>query len=924
MRFIYNRAEYSGGDRKMKLTGTQMSQVLRVFWMILLINAIVTGVMDAWANQENTGSAATSSLPAGDELIEALEPDVLPELQQFIEAVYPPDALRAGLEGSVMLELLVNTSGQVDSVFVVTSLEPGMDRAAAEAASQFVFSPAIANGEPVPVYLQFAYSFSIREQARQIEEYVNFKGRLKERGTRIEIAEAMVVATFPAVVNDTTVSVPWPVYLERLGTFQGQFLESDNLVTFTDSLGQFEFRSLPAGLFKLSFPNAGYEPYEKTIDLEYNEQLSSSFILERSNYDEFELFVYGKAEEKEVTRQKLTLTEIERLPGFGGDAIKAVQALPGVARVSFGSGAIIVRGSGEEDTRYFIDGIDIPLLFHFGGLKSTYHSQGLSSIDLYPGGFNTRYGDCVGGVIEIKGKLGERTRWKKSIDLNLLDSSFRVEGPVNDKLTLSMNGRRSYIGTVLDQVTKAVDIDMTVVPYYWDIVTRADYQLNKNENMFLTFFTVKDKMTIVADETEGSTEVSQANDAISMSLFFYRLIFGYDRNFGENIKNELRLALGYDKHSGNTFGEFAFKWDMTTYTVRDELSIKYDEHVAANLGVDMVIAPVDYDVNALGAGHSQQKQTFTANGVYANFELRPSDKLLLIPGVRYDYYKELSEGAMSYRVSSRFKLTDKHTLTAAAGTYNQTPVPRGQSIDPVFGNPDLPPTKANHLTIGDEWQITDMSRIKIEGYYNTQKNIPMQTDSLDLNFLPDMKARMYGLELMLRREQGKRFFGWLSYSISRSERKSPWAPNSSITEWDPDKWVLSGLDQTHHFEAVGSWNIGRNWAVGSRLRYVTGNPDTPLLGYSGSRYEFNADTGEYVELLGEFRSDRMGSFFQADFRIDKKYVFDSWILSVYLDVQNANYSFYNSPEFYLYSFDGSERKEYGGIILPTIGFRAEF
>ena len=114
--------------------------------------------------------------------------------------------------------------------------------------------------------------------------------------------------------------------------------------------------------------------------------------------------VYGKAEDKEVTRQRLELVEVEKIPGLGGDALRVVQTMPGVARPTFMWGDVIVRGSSADDTRFYLDGVDIPLLFHFGGLKSTYNSHALSSIDLYPGGFNTRYGGCVGGVIEIKGR----------------------------------------------------------------------------------------------------------------------------------------------------------------------------------------------------------------------------------------------------------------------------------------------------------------------------------------------------------------------------------------------------------------------------------------------------------------------------------------------------------------------------------------
>jgi len=859
--------------------------------------------------------------------VETLEPEVEPQLVTFVDAEYPPQALLAGHEGSVILELLVSSSGAVDSATVYQSLEPSLDAAAIEAALQFIFSPAQVEGEAVPVYLLFEYTFSIAEQTRQITEYVNFSGVLKEKGTRDWIEYATVVVNFPFTLTDTTLTVPWSAYLERIGGFPGQYLEEGSLVALTDSLGHFEFKSLPAGRFSVSFPNAGYESVVEYERLGYAEHLQSTYFLPRANYDEYEIVVYGKAEQKEVTRQRLSVTEVERIPGFGGDAIKSVQALPGVARPPFVSGQIIVRGSGFEDTRYFLDGIDIPMLFHYGGLKSTYNTSVLQSIDMYPGGFGARYGSCVGGVIEISGRSAREDRWRTSIDASFLDASFLTEGPLTDKLGLQITGRRSFIGEIANAALSGIDsFNMAAVPYYWDYIARLDYRHSQDNRWFLTLFAAKDRMEIIYnDEMGGSSEVSAAQNAVGMSSLFQRLILGNDWRIGNRANNELRLAVGRDDYIGNIMGFFAYSFKSKNITLRDEFTFQQNDRLTYKFGTDVAWYPLDYRVSALGAGNSVQEKTFSDMGTYASIEWRPTDRLLLIPGYRYDYYKELSEGASSIRLTSHYTLTDKHTLSSAVGTYNQSPSPRGQAVDPVFGNPDLPPTLATHVTLSDEWKMNDLVSLKSEIYYNTQEQIPLETNSGSLNFLPDQDARMYGLEFMLRRNQGNRFFGWLSYSLSRSERRMPRKPTSSIDgDWDPSQWILSDFDQTHHVEAVGSWNLGSTWSAGFRARYVTGNPTTPRLGFDSSQYAYDSDFGQYNDVLGEYRSARMGPFFQFDVRVDKKFVYQNWIMSVYFDIQNLNYSIYNSPEFYNYSFDSSERNTVGGILIPTFGVKAEF
>ena len=99
-------------------------------------------------------------------------------------------------------------------------------------------------------------------------------------------------------------------------------------------------------------------------------------------------------------------------------------------------GAVVIRGSGNYDTRFFLDGIDIPLLFHYGGLKSTYSSLALGSVDMYPGGFGTAYGNAIGGVVELKGRAGRRDRWHTVLDASMLDASFHTEGPLGRNVSV--------------------------------------------------------------------------------------------------------------------------------------------------------------------------------------------------------------------------------------------------------------------------------------------------------------------------------------------------------------------------------------------------------------------------------------------------------------------------------------------------------
>ncbi len=875
------------------------------------------------------------SVHAGTSDTQVLAPDSDPVLINFVDAVYPPEEMQAGRQGVVLLELLITEQGRVDSVSIVEGPSPALNEAAAEAARHFTFEPATAEGAPVPVFVQFAYEFSLEDAVRDVEAVINLEGVLKERGTRDPIRDAMVVVE---PVNPLELPVPLDTYLARIGDFTGQFLEEGRLVTFTDEEGRFSFQSLPPGRIRVTAPNSGYLPVEVAEDLAREEKLETTLWLTRTNYDAYEIVVYGEEEETEVTRQSLSVQEIERLAGFGGDVIKSVQALPGVARPSLAnSGAVIVRGSGNDDTRFYLDGIDIPLLFHFGGLKSTYNSLSLESVDLYPGGFGTRYGGAIGGIVELKGKPARLDRWKRVVDVSLLDSSIHAEGPLNKDWSLMFTARRSFVGELASAVFESNDVlNLAVAPYYWDGILRVDRRLDRGGRFFATAFVTGDRTEIVfPEEKEGSAEVNAATNSIETDLVFSRFIVGWDDRWGSKLSNSLRLAAGHNREQGHIFGEFDFDNKGPYYQLRNQTSVEWNPMLTTHVGVDLALSPFDYKVQVAGQPTTDQKKDFSDLGYYAFLDYRPMERWLLSPGVRYDYYDHLADGAMSYRLSSRFRLNDSHTLTGSVGTYNQDPQPAGQATDPVFGNPDLPPTEALHTTLGDEWRINDRTSLKIEGYFNQQSKIPVVTDSLDLNFAADADGRMYGIEFMLRREAGDRFFGWLSYSLSKAERRFQRRPEESLggfddigtdpdATWDSGQWVPHTFDQTHHFEAVGSYNWGNNISTGLRVQYVTGNPQTPYLNYTDGQLQYDADTGEYVAVGGTYLSQRFDPFFRVDFRIDRKFIRRNSIWSVYADLQTVNYPIYNAPEGYTYNYDYTERESYGWIPTPSLGVRVEF
>ena len=887
------------------------------------------------ASKDTIGTVAQDSLPPIDSM---------PRLLQFIKADYPPDLVKKGIEGAVVLDLVVDTLGKVDSVAIVKGFYPRLDSSAAAVASRFNFTPAKAGGRPVPVIMEYVYRFSLQDVTEKIGRYVNLKGRLLERGTRAPVRDATVVVSFKDTLADTTLGLPFGAYLKKICGFGNQHCEENSVVTIADSLGRFAFYSLPCGPITLKVISPGYEQLVENETIKHGEAKEITYHIQRFSYGEYEIVVYGKAEKKEVATYTLTLNEVKKVPGLGGDAVKVVQALPGVARTSLLGNQIVVRGASTADSKFYLDGVQIPVLFHFGGLKSTYNSDALESVDFYPGGFGTRYGDVTAGVIEIKGRPAKTDRIHATVDANLIDASFMVEGPVANNVSTLLTARRSYIGDILSWAVTKIDLPVSIQPYYWDYIWRTDYTPTKDQKLYLTLFGSSDYFKVVAPSFggRGTTVTDDPTDQADERTWFNMGILGWNWNISPNIKNSATFSLTYGDQYSSFFGMVKEDENAWYYNLRDEASITVAKNAVVNAGLDALVYPANLELIMPTSADTVFRDTirnwvFGDIGAYLNLDWKPFDRLEIIPGLRYDYFPELdyrggivpafwnyglidnhqgAPGEPSLRVTARYKLAPSHTLKAAVGNYSETPQPLGETIIKQYGDPHLPATKAVQYVGGYEWKITDLDNADVQVYYNNQWDIPRMATPQDASaggtpkgFYADQLGRMYGLEVLLRHDQGKRFFGWIAYSLSRSERRDP---HTGI-------WSLYSKDETHNLQLIGSYKLPKFWEIGCRLRYVTGDPTTPITGVT-----YDETDGRFLPQYGPRNSSRFDPFLQLDMRVEKKFMMKNWILTAYLDFQDLSWFVYKSPEFYMYNYRYDQKTPVGAIPEPALGLSAEF
>jgi TonB family protein len=872
----------------------------------------------------------------------------MPEITEFVEAKYPEELIKSGVDGSVLLELLISETGSVDSVSVARPLHPMLDASAVDAVRKFKFSPAVAKGgEQVAVMLQYEYRFSLREVVAVPDSYVNLSGRALERGTRKPIPDALVVLQFTDTTSDTSLAMPFSLYMEQIGKIGGQSLEDGRLVTTTDSTGAFRFRSLPACQVKINIRTPDYEPFSADESISKLEEVKMTCFVTRLSYSDYELVVYGKAEEKEVSRHRISLAEVKRVPGLGGDAVRVVQAMPGVARPAFGGTDVVVRGAPSWASRYYLDGVSVPLLYHMSGMTAIYPSDALDGVDFYPGGFSSRYGGAVAGVIEMRTRKPKTDRLQGYADLSVLTGALFLEGPINERVSFMASGRRYFAGDILSMYFKISDPENTSIsmaPFYWDYLLRTDVEIDKNHHLSISLIGSRDSIGIfIPGMDRGSTEINEQLEEMTTKIMFHTLTVGLESRLSDRWKNALRLSGTFASNNMSAFGFANFTEEPFLWYLRDQATFTASDNLAVNVGADVEI--VDESINVLfpnGQGYFERvkiNQKYGLVGGYANVEWKPIDKLLLIPGLRYDYFPELDykgsvipafwdygfmgnyiglAGEPSFRVSGRYRLTDGHTLKAAVGSYSQSPEPTGMAIHERYGNPDLPATKAAQYVLGHEWQITELLSLDAQTYFNRMWDVARSyasgidydsTRQTQRNYFSDGLGRTYGLELMLRHARSEKFFGWVSYTLARSEA---WSKRDG-------KYILSNRDEPHHLQLLGSWQLKNNWEVGVRTRFVSGKPTSPIVGTR----EFDGDHG-IEAVYGERNSTRQDPFFQVDMRVDKKVIYDKFIFTYYVDFQNLLWPLYKSPELTYYNYNYTEKQKISMIPLAAFGLRLEF
>jgi hypothetical protein len=691
--------------------------------------------------------------------------------------------------------------------------------------------------------------------------------------------------------------------------------------------GEFGVEGLCPGAYAVNIVSDGFETYSAVEELGSGEtrEVLYRLALEASMY---EAVVRERKAPREVTRREISRREITRIPGTGGDALRSVQNLPGMARAPGISGALIVRGSSPGDSRAFFDELPTPMLYHFGGLTSIINSDLLERIDFYPGNYSARYSGATGGIVEVTPRAPATDRLHASLDIDLWDASALVETPVGEDFSVAVSARRSYIDVLLSSMMPDTGegFSFVVAPRYYDYQLIADYHPSKSNNLRIFGYGSSDKLVfLTGKDVAGNPNFS---GRFKFAVQFHQLQLRYDHRFNKNVTNRLNIGSGIWLTDARLGPQIRVDWTTVPVMGRNELEIVANKlatvrmglHVEAYRNEYLLRAPDIFSVEGETSGGVTGKEPLIQStvsrwemrpGWYGELELRPIDPLRIIAGLRVDYYSIINELGLDPRLVARFEVWPGTTIKGGAGVFHQYP---GGTVETMkeFGNPYLELVRAIHTSLGAEQRLGENVELGLEGFYKDLSNLVVSSDKL-VNGLPQRygnegKGKVYGLEFLLKHHPTDRFFGWISYTLMRSKRVDHPGEASRLFDYD----------QTHILTIVASAVLGRGWEAGLRFRLASGNPDTPV---EGSIYDADADL--YMPIFGRVNSHRLPAFHQLDVRIDKNWQLKYLKLAVYVDVQNI----YNQKnvEGYDYQYDYSNRVYFWGLpLVPSLGLKAEY
>jgi hypothetical protein len=664
-----------------------------------------------------------------------------------------------------------------------------------------------------------------------------------------------------------------------------------------------------AGDYRMVVSFAGYK--NDTVDVSLNNDLVMPIDLLSGGAELQEVIVTANKNNNNVSKplmgvQKLSISEIKDLPILFGekDILKTIQLLPGVQSGGDGNSGFFVRGGGIDQNLILLDEATVYNPSHLLGFFSTFNSDAIKDVTLYKGAVPAEYGGRLSSVLDVKMNDGNSKDYHVSGGIGLISSRLNVEGPIEkDNGSFIVSARRTYADLFL-KLSKDTNTNRSRL-YFYDINAKANYKLGEKDHIYLSGYFGKDNLglgDVFGLDYGNTTATFRWNHIFSSRLFSNTsLIYSkYDYNININSGNNNIGITSYIR-------DYHFKEDMQFFA---------NANNKFNFGIDVIdhnTSPGVISVNKTSSFNSitVPDKNVIESAAYFSHDLSISDKLNMNYGIRASLFSVVGPGNFySYnangnaidtatyqsgkivknyfnlepRLSLSYKITGSSSVKFAytRTTQNLHLLSNSTSANPtdiwIPSSNNVKPEIADQVSVGYYRNFSDNKfEFSSEVYYRDLQNQIDYKNGAQLIANENVesqllfgKGRAYGLELFFKKKYGK-FNGWVSYTLSRTERKFDGVNNET--------WYPANQDRTHNLSVVGIYKLNKKWTLSGDFVYYTGNAVT----WPGGKYEVN---GQVAFLYTARNSYRMPAYHRMDVGVTlqgkKTKKFDSnWNFSVY-------------------------------------------
>ncbi len=676
-------------------------------------------------------------------------------------------------------------------------------------------------------------------------------------------------------------TVSGTVRVKKTGeTVIGASIRAGDAGTFSNDYGFYSI-SLPAGKYTIVISTVGMLAYSRDITLDKHITLNVALEEESQTLDNITITATAKTRSlssPQMGIERLSTKEIKNIPVLLGerDVLKTVQLLPGIKAAGEGNSGFFVRGGAADQNLILLDEATVYNASHLLGFFSTFNSDAIKDVTVYKGGMPAQYGGRLSSVLDIKMNDGNNQDYNVSGGIGLISAKLNVEGPVQkDRSSFLITGRRTYADMFLKLSDDSSLKNNTL--YFYDLNAKLNYNIGNKDRLYLSGYFGKD--VLAAGQTFG-LDWGNATGTLRWNHIFSNKLFSNTSFIFSNYNYNISIRSG-----ANEFDIFSQIRDLNLkqefqWYLNNKNNIRFGFNTIHHTIRPGEVRPAS-DQSSINLALLQKRYSWE-NALYFTNTWKAADKLNLTYGLRLTSFSILGEGDF-YNVNPEGEITD--TLSYAKGAFVKTyinPEPRVAASYQLNGSSSVKASYVRnvqnlHLISNsttssptDKWvastniispEVSDLFAIgyyknlwnnnyelTAETYYKTMQNqidyrdganVFINSDAIETQLLFG-KGRAYGLELQFKKKAGM-FTGWLSYTLSKTERK--------IDGINSNQWYNARQDRTHDLALVVSYQLSKKWTLSANWIYYTGNAVT----FPAGKYNVNDQTYFYYTERNAYR-----------------------------------------------------------------------